>query len=69
MILVAEYTEPLKTLFGLFILTDDEPVGDTGEEVEEAIEDKLVPDTLEEAAAPDAEDTESVSPACSRDLL
>ena len=69
LILVAEYTEHLKTLLGLFISTYDEPVGDAGEGVDEAVEEELVPDTLEEAAAPDAEDTESVSPACSRDEL
>ena len=66
LILVAEYTEHLKTLLGLFIFTYDEPVG---EGVEEAVEEELDPDTLEETAAPDAEDTESVSPACSRDEL
>ena len=69
LVLVAEHTEPCETLFGLFIFTDDEPVSDAGEGVDKAVEEELVPDTLEETAAPDAEDTEGVSPACSRDEL
>ena len=66
---VAEDTEPLKALLDGLLSTEDEPVGDAGEGVEEAVEEELDPDTLEETAAPDAEDTESVSPACSRDEL
>ena len=66
---VAEDTEPLKALLDWFLSTEDEPVGDADDGVEEAVKEELVPDTLEETAAPDAEDTESVSPANGGDEL
>ena len=69
LVLVTEHTELLEALFRLLVGADDEPVGDADDAVEEAIEEELVPDALEEAAAPVAEDTEGVAPSSCRDDL
>ena len=69
LVLVTEHTELLEALLGLLVRADDEPVGDADDAVEEAVEEELVPDALEEAAAPVAEDTEGVAPSSRGDDL
>ena len=63
LVIVAKDTKPFKGLFGLLVLTDEKPVGEPDQEVEETVEEELFPDTLEETGTPDAEDLENVSPA------
>ena len=53
----------------MLVTTKNEPIGDADGGVEEAVEEQLEPDTLEETAAPDAEDTDGVSPVSVGDEL
>ena len=56
LVFVCKHAEPLKGLFGIFVIDENHPVDEGDEAVEDAVGDEGLPDALVYAARPEEED-------------